>query len=221
MVRTCYEEEQLDLFRYPARILIAGFSNSGKSELTRKIIQRYHKKFTHIVISGTTSHPLESNPDIGPKLSLNQDIIDPMSEVDGFEDHNILYVIDDLFQEACESKIISDCFTKGRHKNISVILITQNLFLKGKYARTISLNCSHYILLRTRDLTQIEMIGRQIFGGGGTSKKFLDVYKTVVMGRPFSYLLVDMALNTPPELELRSNIVGEWPGELVFLEWQT
>ena len=45
-------------------------------------------------------------------------------------------IIDDLMSESANSKIISELFTKGsHHRNLSVILIVQNFFTRGKESR--------------------------------------------------------------------------------------
>ena len=92
---------------------------------------------------------MQNNPDIKDKLHISSEILNPF---DYTYDGNTLYILDDCFLEANESKYVANAFTKGRHENISTIFITQNLFFSGKFARSIALNCSHYILMRTRDL---------------------------------------------------------------------
>jgi len=45
------------------------------------------------------------------------------------------------------NQIVADILTKiSHHRNISILHLTQNLFDKNKYARTISLN-AHYLVL--------------------------------------------------------------------------
>ena len=215
----CYKEEQVDLFHHPARMLVAGFSNSGKSELVAKLVDKYHFKFSHIFVCGTTKHPLQKVSSIKNKLYLHSKIIDPLNEIEEGEEATILFILDDIFLEAVESRTVVDAFIKGRHHNMSVILITQNLYFQGKFARTISLNCTHYLLLRMRDLNQIECLSRQIHGSG-LSKKFIEVYKTVVLQKPYGYLLVDLSINTHEDLHLRSLIAGEASCEVVYLKWK-
>ena len=94
--------------------------------------------------------------------------------------------MDDCFLEAIESKFVVNAFTKGRHENISTIFITQNLFFSGKFARSIALNSSHYILMRNRDLGQIEVLGRQLYGKSKASN-FVDVYKKALAIRLSTY----------------------------------
>ena len=59
-----------------------------------------------------------------------------------------LIILDDLLNDAY-SKDVCDQFTKGsHHRNITVILITQNLFHQGKYCRDISLNATYIVVLK-------------------------------------------------------------------------
>ena len=56
-----------------------------------------------------------------------------------------LLIIDDLMSET--NQLVSNIFTKiSHHRNISVIYMTQNVFDKNKFTRTISLN-AHYLVL--------------------------------------------------------------------------
>ena len=204
----------IDIFNDPARIIIAGYSNSGKSELCKKIIELYHEKFEHILYCGVESHPLQDDDKISAKLTVSHDILNP------FEYSHmgrILIVLDDCFIEAAEDMNVVDAFTKGRHKSISTIFITQNLFFSGKHSRNIALNCSHYILMRNRDMGQIETLARQIYGKGkGT--EFLKIYKKALAANKFGYLLIDLGPNTPEELQLRTSIVGETPYQIIY-QW--
>ena len=49
-------------------------------------------------------------------------------------------------------------------KTFQQYLLHKTYFFSGKFARSIALNCSHYILMCNRDLGQIEVLGRQLFG---------------------------------------------------------
>jgi hypothetical protein len=70
-------------------------------------------------------------------------------------DKPCLIILDDLINDAY-SKCVCDLFTKGsHHRNISVILITQNLFYQSKYCRGISLNAKYIVLKNVRDMNQL------------------------------------------------------------------
>jgi len=63
------------------------------------------------------------------------------------------------------SKVIVDLFTKGsHHKNLNVILISQNLFHQGRGQHNISLNANYIVVFRNpRDRVQIRNLARQVY----------------------------------------------------------
>ena len=66
--------------------------------------------------------------------------------------------------EATDSPVVSRLFTKGRHRNASVILLLQNMFPKGKYNTDISRNAQYLALFRSpSDRKQIGIIGERMF----------------------------------------------------------
>jgi hypothetical protein len=89
------------------------------------------------------------------------------------------------------------CLKKGSHdRNISVILITQNLFQQGRYCRDISINAKYIVLLKNvRDENQFTHIARQVFpeDSVGMYKANLDA-----TAKPQSYLLLDLSQDRRP-----------------------
>ena len=75
-----------------------------------------------------------------------------------------LIVLDDLMDSAYSTKV-SQLFTKRlHHRNISLFLITQNVFHQGPSPRDISLNRKYIVvLMNPRDKTQIVHLARQIY----------------------------------------------------------
>ena len=71
-----------------------------------------------------------------------------------------LVIIDDLMRESSSCDAIVDLFTKdSHHKNLSVILISQNLFHQGQ--RNISLNANYIVVFKNpRDRAQIRHLAR-------------------------------------------------------------
>ena len=216
-MKTLFQENQLDIFSQPARIIIAGSSNSGKTQLTSQLALKYAEKFDTIIICGVSHHNLQTSP-ISSRVKVFTDITNPFEYVDDYnKSQGLLYILDDCFLEASQNKYVVDAFTKGRHSNISVLFITQNLFFGGKHARNISLNASHYILTKNRDRGQVEVLGRQLFGKN-KGYEFGEIYKKALGLRNYGYLMIDLAPDTPEEIQLRSNIVNEQPFEIVF-QW--
>ena len=122
-----------------------------------------------------------------------------------------IIVIDDLMSESGNNKKVSELFTKGsHHRNLSVILILQNLFYRVKEMCTISLN-SHYMVLfkNPRDASQINHLARQMHPN--KSKFMVEAYRDATLN-PYAYLFVDLKPTTSEEMRLRTNIFnGEFP----------
>ena len=214
-------EDELNLFHSPARFIVSGFSGSGKTNLVTKIVTKYHDAFEKIIVCGVPKHPLQLQSCVANKVTVHSNIIDPLGDDDDDDipsNKQTLFILDDIFIDAVQSKYVVDAFTKGRHANLSTILITQNLFFSGKYARNISLNATHYLLLRQRDLNQIECLGRQIYGNR-RSKDFLEIYKAAIKKQSYGYLLVDLSIKSRESHQFRTNIVGEGSFEVVF-QWR-
>ena len=91
--------------------------------------------------------------------------------------------------------------------------LTQNLFDKNKYARTISLN-AHYIVLfkNPRNVTQFATLARQMYPN--SSKFAIEAYRDAT-SVPFEYLLVDLKPDQDERRRLRTNI---FPGVRVRKE---
>jgi len=115
-----------------------------------------------------------------------------------------LVILDDLLNDVY-SKQVCELFTKGsHHRNISVILITQNLFHQGCYCRDISLNAKYLVLLKNvRDKNQFVFLARQVYPENSASlyKAYLDATQ-----RPHGYLLLDLSQDTDDRLRFRTDI---------------
>ena len=115
-----------------------------------------------------------------------------------------LFILDDLMDECGDNKNILHLFTVGsHHKNSSVIFMTQNIFSKGKYTRSLNLN-SHYLVLfnNLRDRSQVTNLARQLYPNN--CKFFDEVFQDSVCSKMFGHLLIDLEQNTPENLRLRS-----------------
>ena len=71
-------------------------------------------------------------------------------------------ITDDLMQSAGGNQLIENLFTNGRHLNLSVVFVRQNLFYAGKKCRTILLNSTYIVVFKNpRDQTQIQHLACQ------------------------------------------------------------
>ena len=117
-------------------------------------------------------------------------------------------IIDDLLGKE-DTSLVRDIFIKGsHHNNISVIFVTQNLFLPHKDYRTLSLNAHYLVIFKNpRDMSQINALARQAFASKPT---FLTaVYNRETSDR-HSYLLLDFKQSTPELMRVRDSITTPW-----------
>jgi len=117
-----------------------------------------------------------------------------------------LLIIDDLMTDIKNDAEISNLFTKGsHHKNLSVILILQNLFYQARELRTMSLN-SHYIIMfkNPRDASQITHLAKQMYPGNVSFMQ--DAFRQATTA-PHGYLCVDLKQTTPDEFRLRAGVL--------------
>jgi len=115
-----------------------------------------------------------------------------------------LIILDDLLNQVY-SKDFCYLFTKGsHHRNIIVLLLTQNLFHQGNNCRDISLNAKYLVLLKNvRDKNQFLYLARQACPED--SHSLLDAYLDATR-QPQGYLILDFAQDTDDTLRFRTNV---------------
>ena len=134
--------------------------------------------------------------------------------LDKFERNCFILIFDDLMSELSTSEIAIPLSTAiVHHSNICCIYTDQNIFFQGRTNRTVSLNQSYFVLMRTcRDRCQIQVLGSQILGAGN-SKAFVEAYSDAVDSAQINsvntlpYLLVSChPVETRRDCQLTTNI---------------
>lgn len=79
---------------------------------------------------------------------------------------------------------------KCHHRDISVMFVTQNVFMPGRWSKMVNLN-SHIVVLfkNRRDASQIKMLAHQIMPGH--TSYFISAYEMAT--NMYGYLLVDLS----------------------------
>ena len=125
-----------------------------------------------------------------PHHLKNVTFVKGVPDIENPENVATLIVLDDLMNFAYSTKV-SQLFTKGsHHRNISLVLITHNLFHQDPSSRDISLNTKYIVAFKNpRDKTQLVHLARQVYPGNISSfhKTYLDICKD-----PHSYLFLDL-----------------------------
>jgi len=112
--------------------------------------------------------------------------------------------------DSAYSTKVSELFSKGsHHRNISVVLITQNLFHQGPSSFDISLNSKYVVFKNRRDKTQIVHLAWQVYPEHVSifHKTYLEACKD-----PHNYLYLDQTQSINVQLRFRTKI---FPGEII------
>lgn len=194
------------LLKHPFTMLVAGSTGSGKTWLVREILSNYDKisclNRSIRVLWCYGIHQKAYDEDLATDtatVQYNEGVPDSAESYD-------VIVMDDLQAKAGNDERVSDLFTRySHHRNVSVILILQNIFHQAKMMRTVSLN-SHYLILLSsrRDQSQVRRLGSQLYPGAGPF--FHSAYKSA-LSRDYGYLLIDLTPTTEEKYRLRTNIL--------------
>ena len=113
-----------------------------------------------------------------------------------------LLVFDDVIDKIANSLEFLNLVVSGRHKNQHVIFLKHNLYQKSPNSKTIDLNLTHLLLLKSpRDIVQIDCLGRQL----GDRGLLLSAYRSATE-EPYGHLLIDLDPRCDENLRLVSNI---------------
>ena len=119
-----------------------------------------------------------------------------------------ILILNDLMREGSDDNRVLDLFTRdSHHRGINVIFMTQDMFPKGKHAKTISRN-AHYIIAfeNPRDQLGVRIRTQQAFPQ--EFKDVLNVYRDATE-RPYRYLMFDLHPNSSDSEKLKTNLLRD------------
>ena len=183
------------------KLLLCGISNSGKTNTLVHIlsvsliyydkIYLYAKNLGQEKYQNLMKEMNEASEEAGYNvMEVSNDAIIPVSHLP-YEDNQKLIIFDDYVCEKNQRQII-DYFIQGRHKNWSVIYLTQSFY---KTPRDIRLNCTHFCIYDFPSSRERNMISSEL---GVDKEKF----KKATKG-PYSFLYVDK-----PKKKVKKNFYG-------------
>lgn len=208
-----FDEKECIPFKSNSSILIVAPTNSGKSTLVTDILKYKQQlfddpplrimfcyRYTQSIFEDLTA---THAPQIDFHFGLpSEDEIDAFSHPD---EHRLI-VLDDLATDIINSSVIENLITGAcHHKRLTTVITLQNLFPRGKIARTIFLNSTYIILFENfRDKRQIKLFGERLYPQ--KSDIFLSIFSDAIR-RKWGYLLIDLASSTHDNLRLRTDIL--------------
>ena len=199
-------------FQCPTRISVAGPSNCGKTVFVQQLLNSnlLYPPPDRIIYVYTEYQPLYN------EIKARHDNVEficgwDASIYDGLIDgrHTVL-VLDDVQSSVQNDASIGNLFTKGsHHRNITVVVILQNLFPPGSVMVNVRRNIEYHILFASRaDAYQINLFARRAFPN--KFRPFIDAYK-LATSEDHGYLMVDMRNKCKPEWSLRGRIFDPYP----------
>jgi ABC-type ATPase with predicted acetyltransferase domain len=200
------------VFKHPFTCLIVGPSGCGKTELLIEILRHQNILFNNELEKIIFCYK-EYQPSYDKLKSIIPNIIFHQGVYDNEFNKKIknLVIFDDLMKETLDNSSIQDLFTiESHHKNTSVILISHNLFVKSKFARTINLNTNYLILFNNpRDKSQINVLSRQMYPNN--TNFLIKVFNDAVASKQHGYLFIDFRLDTIEKNRIFTNIIPNEP----------
>nr|DAC81316.1 TPA_asm: FtsK [Larimichthys croaker adintovirus] len=201
----------------PFSCMIVGPSGCGKTYFVKSVIENCEHVINgvpdNIVWIYTSFQPMYAElQKMNKKIKFVEGLPDSFDDTELFPpDQNHLIILDDVIFQASDHPEVVKIFTQYRHhRNMSVFMLTQNVFHRGKHSRTMSLNSNYLVLFKNpRDKLQMNILAHQIF----PSQKafFLESFEDATKD-PRGYLLVDLTPSCPEPYRLRTGILPpQWP----------
>lgn len=192
------------------RMIVSGSSSTGKSHFICELLENengvLHSDFNKVIyLRGVpTSSETRLSKKFGSKLIVfdgipSEDVLLPLCKG---KDENVVLVLEDLDEQACQSPLISKFYTAySHHLSCSLILSTQNFFRAGRERLNLIRNCTHLILFPINlDETVIKLIGQKIHPKN--PRAIVQLFEDIT-AQPYAHLAV--WANCPRELKFRAD----------------
>ena len=187
------------------KLFISGPSRCGKTFFVADLlqnIQTFAKQPPSLVIyiyKVWQSKFDEMNNVVHIFLEDQKDIVDKIKEY--ATGAPILIVFDDMINSSSLSELAPLFTVDARHMNMSLVFLTQRMFVNDEYFRQISQNCDYFIIFKNpRNSSEIRTLAQQITPG---SLHLINMYIEATK-EPFSYLFINLTQECPPEIKYLS-----------------
>ena len=189
------------------KIFVGGPSRCGKTFFVTDLIQNLKsickKPPTYIIYVYKVWQPKYDEIKklvtvfIEEKDNLIEEIRDQISG------HNSLIVFDDLINSKSLKNIAPLFVVDGRHMNMSLIFLSQRMFVNDEYFRQISGNCDYFCVFKNpRKVNEVRELAKQVTPG---TLELLNIY-ALATKEPYSYLFINLTQECPESLKYTSHL---------------
>ena len=198
--------------KWPFKWTIVGSSGSGKTHFSLEIIKNSKKIFdnppTKLVLIYEEYQPIYDDFQKYIPTQLFQEKNVDLEEISLKQksDDKLLILLDDLYFSNKLDYISEFFLVKGRHRNISLIFLTQSIYNKSSL-KNISRNSDHITLFKSIRLTEPHTFFSQL--RPGSSKVLKDIYEEATQ-KPHSYIDIDLSQTCPDKLRYKSDIFNKF-----------
>ena len=202
------------IFQTPFTCCISGPSGAGKTEILQKILINKEALFDKIPERIVFCYKIMQHAyEVFKLLDVPVEFVEglPSESIKFDKSINNVLILDDLMAEVRDNADMAAFFTRrSHHENISIFFLSQNIFMKGKHARDISLNCTNLIIFNNpRDKVQIRYLGQQMFPK--KNEGFMEIVNDAFSNsNGHGYLYLDFKQETPDNMRIQTGII---PGE--------
>lgn len=201
----------------PFSMVLAGPSGSGKSKFLFELLDNLetctNPKIEKVIfIYGVYQELYKKYPNIHFTDNLEYMKVRPAE--------NTLLILDDCMSQIKDSNLLEQLFTRGRHENISVILVLQSMFYKGKVLKTVRDNATYMAITNhIQDQTRLYTFASQLELKNSTY--FIESYEDAMKTR-FNNLFVDLhpksLMRDPPYFIKYRSGVHKAEGQTLYVD---
>merc|ERR1711954_209751 len=193
------------------KMFVSGPSRCGKTVFVSKLLEKIHA-FAKIPPAKVLYIYKVWQPKYDEIMSLGVNFMEDSDNIvndikSGVTGHPMLVIFDDLIGSS-SLKVIADLFTDdARHMNMSLVFLTQRMFVNNEAFRQISQNCDYFVLFKNpRNSSEIRTLAQQMTPG---NLILVHIYMEATKG-PFSYLFINLTQECDPKMKYLSDLFDDY-----------
>ena len=192
------------------KLFVSGPSRCGKTVFVSKLLENIHA-FAKLPPTNVIYVYKVWQPKYDEIMSLGVNFMEDNDNIvknikSSVSGQSILVIFDDLIGSS-SLKPIANLFTvDARHMNMSMVFLTQKMFVNDESFRQISQNCDYFAIFKNpRNSSEIRALAQQMTPG---NMILVQIYMDATKG-PFSYLFINLTQECDANVKFISDIFND------------